>query len=185
MAKLNLLTMKEVADQLGVGIGTIRHLALTAQLSGFKIGREWRFRPEDVDIFLTKLLSKRNTPALPKPAAPMPPPAPVAKISNTAVIVTRHYGAVEWVRKHLPEYNDAPVIGFASKPEIMGKIVIGALPFRLACLALKVGIIELPNLSSDQRGTDLSAEDMEEAGARLVWYSVKRIAEESRPTKEK
>jgi putative CRISPR-associated protein (TIGR02620 family) len=146
-------------------------------LSGFKIGREWRFRPEDVDIFLTKLLTKRTTPAPPKPAAPIPPPAPVAKISDYAVIVTRHYGAVEWVRKHLPEYDDAPVIGFAARPEVMGKIVIGALPFRLAYLALKVGIIELPNLSSDQRGTDLSAEDMEEAGARLVWYSVKKIAE--------
>lgn len=49
-----LLTPEEVADHLKVSVKLIRALARTGKLRAAKVGRLWRFRPEDVDRFLNR-----------------------------------------------------------------------------------------------------------------------------------
>lgn len=87
------------------------------------------------------------------------------------VIVTRHAGAVEWLRRQgivgdvIRHVSDAA--------QISGRVVIGALPLHLAAEAERVGSIDLPGLTTDMRGKDLSPEEMDIAGATLRWYVVR------------
>lgn len=89
---------------------------------------------------------------------------------NNYVIVSRHAGAIEWLKR---QGITGEVISHVDDPaQIRGRIVIGNLPLHLAAEASIIGSIELPNLRPDQRGKDLTADEMEEADARLAWYAV-------------
>ena len=86
------------------------------------------------------------------------------------VIVTRHSGAVEWLRRQ-------GIVGdvlshVADAAEIAGKRVVGALPLHLAVHAAAVGSIDMPSLRPEQRGADLTPAEMDAAGASIQWYVV-------------
>lgn len=85
------------------------------------------------------------------------------------VIVTRHAGAVEWLAQR--GYT-GPVIEQATVEDVRGKAVIGNLPMHLAAEAAIVGNIDIPNLTREQRGQDLTPEEMRAAGAVLRWYAI-------------
>lgn len=85
------------------------------------------------------------------------------------VIITRHQGMVEWLRLRGIE---GEVIAHATKEDVIGKDVIGNLPLHLANVALSVTVVDMPNLSPDLRGQDLSPDQMDEAGATLRRYVV-------------
>lgn len=85
------------------------------------------------------------------------------------VIVSRHAGAIEWLRRHGIEGD---VIAQATPEDVQEAIVIGNLPLHLAALTARIGSIDLPNLAAADRGRDLSPEEMDAAGACLHWYSV-------------
>lgn len=53
----NLLTAKQVAEMLQWNPYTIVKKAEKGDLPGFKLGREWRFRPEDITAWIEE---KRN-----------------------------------------------------------------------------------------------------------------------------
>lgn len=95
-------------------------------------------------------------------------PEPAAE----TVIVSRHAGAIEWLaRRDIV----GEVIAQATPEDVRGRIVVGNLPLHLAALAVKVGSIDLPNLRADQRGRDLTPEEMDAAGAVIRWYSVAEV----------
>ena len=85
------------------------------------------------------------------------------------VIVTRHRGLVEWLRR---KGIEGEVIAHANADDVIGKDVIGNLPLHLASLALSVTVVDMPNLPPELRGQDLSPEQMDEAGATLRQYVV-------------
>lgn len=90
------------------------------------------------------------------------------------VIVTRHAGAIEWLRQRGIE---GEVIAQVASPEqIRGKVVVGALPLHLAAEAAEVVAIDMPRLSAEQRGKDLSPAEMDAAGATLSRYVVRRLS---------
>jgi len=88
------------------------------------------------------------------------------------VIVSRHAGAVEWLAQR---GITGRVISHAAPEDVRGNIVIGALPFHLAALALRVGAIDLPRLAAADRGRDLTPAGMDAAGAAIRWYEVKAV----------
>lgn len=89
------------------------------------------------------------------------------------IIVTRHEGAVEWLRtRHGVE---GLVIAHAAPDTVAGKIVYGILPLHLAALAAQVWSIDMPNLPAEFRGQELTPEQMDTAGACLTGYRVDRI----------
>jgi len=90
--------------------------------------------------------------------------------TESVVIVTRHAGAVEWLR--LRHGITGRVITHAEATDVADKIVIGVLPLHLAALAARVISIDLPGLRPDQRGKDLTPDEMDEAGATLEIYHV-------------
>lgn len=92
-------------------------------------------------------------------------------MKNEFVIVTRHEGAIEWLRRMGIEGN---VISHATESDVSGKVVIGVVPLSLAVHAVEVWAIDMPGLRIDQRGKDLSPEEMNEAGACLSKYKVSR-----------
>lgn len=100
-------------------------------------------------------------------------------------LVTRHKGAVDWVRRNgvcvdrLVDHLDVEEIA-------RGDMVIGVLPFHLAARVCARGArffslsLEVP---PDYRGQELDADDLERFGARLEEYRVERVAadEHARP----
>lgn len=100
--------------------------------------------------------------------APAPADLPV-------VIVTRHAGAVEWLRRHGVE---GEVVAQADAATVAGRVVVGALPLHLAALAAEVVAIDM-NLPPNLRGVDLTPEQMDECGATLRRYRVLALESET------
>lgn len=84
------------------------------------------------------------------------------------LIVSRHAGAIEWLRKHGIE---GEVVSHATEENVRGREVYGVLPLHLAALASRVYCIDM-QLAPEDRGRDLSAEEMEARGAHLCAYRV-------------
>lgn len=49
-----LLNIKQVQEILGVSERTVFRLIKDKKLEGFKVGREWRFEPSDIDNFISR-----------------------------------------------------------------------------------------------------------------------------------
>ena len=98
--------------------------------------------------------------------------AAMAATGPETVIVTRHAGLVEWLAQR---GITGAVLTQVKRSDIEGKIVVGALPLHLAALAAEVVAIDMPNLTAEQRGRDLTPAEMDEAGASLARYRVQRI----------
>lgn len=91
----------------------------------------------------------------------------------TAIIVTRHRGAVLWLAEQgIP----GEVIPHVDSPDqIRGRHVYGILPYHLAAEASLISVIDMPGLRPDQRGVDLEPEKMDDAGAVLRTYQVRVV----------
>lgn len=95
-----------------------------------------------------------------------------AALMPEVIIVTRHAGAVEWLKE---QGIEGEILAHVDNPEkIRGKICIGALPLHLAAEAVVVGTIDLPGLTPEQRGKDLTVQEMINAAAILRWYRVEQ-----------
>lgn len=90
--------------------------------------------------------------------------------------VTRHPGAIDWLKSqglscdHCVEHLDMAAIR-------TGDIIIGLLPAHLAADICDRGAIYLHlslDLKREQRGRELTAEEMSKAGARLEQLVVRR-----------
>lgn len=112
------------------------------------------------DEFFTML----RTGGLATPDSPVTAYA-IPKPVSENVIVTSHSGAIEWLRR---QGIEGDVIPRVSENMVRGKTVYGFLPPKLAQAAKKVIGVEIPYLPSDKVGLDLTADEMEEYGARLV-----------------
>lgn len=51
---MELLTVKEVSEIIKMDVETIRNFINREQLKAYKIGKEWRIKQEDLDIFIKK-----------------------------------------------------------------------------------------------------------------------------------
>ena len=92
-------------------------------------------------------------------------------MNEKRVIITRHDGAVEWLRQH---GIFGKVIAHASEADVIGKDVVGILPLHLAALANSVTAIVM-DLPPELRGKDITPEQMDDCGAKLVKYEVRRV----------
>jgi CRISPR-associated protein Csx16 len=88
------------------------------------------------------------------------------------VIVSRHQGLVDWLAQR---GIVGKVIAHATPDDVRGKDVIGNLPLHLASVALSVTVVDMPNLPPELRGQDLSPEQMDQVGATLSRYVVRKV----------
>lgn len=88
---------------------------------------------------------------------------------SDVVIVSRHPGAVEWLRE---QGLDGTVYPSVTEEDVRGRWVVGNLPLKYAVLARGVLAIEFDG--APPRGAEYGAEEMKAAGARLSAYFVSR-----------
>lgn len=88
------------------------------------------------------------------------------------IIVTRHAATVEWLREMGIE---AEVKSQVDVEDVQGKVVIGNIPFHLACETKEVYVVGFNNLPEGVRGYELSLEDMKRYGAFLQRYQVIKV----------
>lgn len=62
MSTDTLMGIKEVATYLKINQATAYHWAQAGRLPGIKIGRIWRFRREDIDLWLDENMRKTRPP---------------------------------------------------------------------------------------------------------------------------
>ena len=55
-----ILTLKEVAEYLKLAEKTAYRLAAEGKLPGFKVGGSWRFKREDIEIWISKQKTTSN-----------------------------------------------------------------------------------------------------------------------------
>ena len=95
----------------------------------------------------------------------------MAAKKNRPLIVSRHQGLVDWLKC---EGIEGEVVSHVSDPSILeGRRVFGVLPLFLAVHAASVTEVAMPSLRPEQRGKDLTIEEMDEAGAHLLTYVVR------------
>lgn len=94
----------------------------------------------------------------------------------TTYFVSRHQGAKDWAKQQgididqMVEHIDPDTIK-------QGDLVIGTLPIHLAAAVQENGgrYLHLTlNLPPELRGKELSAEDMKQAGAKLIEYKIRK-----------
>lgn len=88
------------------------------------------------------------------------------------LIVTRHTGAIEWLRRR---GITGDVVTHATADQVRGRHVVGVLPIFLAAYAASVTSIDVPNMPDNARGRELSADEMDAFGARLSRYVVREM----------
>lgn len=55
-----ILVLKEAAEYIQMPVPTFREYLARNEIKGAKIGKSWRFYPEDLDLFVKKHLRKTN-----------------------------------------------------------------------------------------------------------------------------
>jgi len=89
------------------------------------------------------------------------------------LIVTRHEGTVEWLKRR---GITGEVKASVTIDDIKGKHVIGALPAHIAQYALYMTSIDYA-CPFEKRGKNLTADELDELGAKLFDYKVIRVFE--------
>lgn len=90
--------------------------------------------------------------------------------NRSFLIVTRHAGLVAWLEARGIVGGSIP---HATAENVAGRAVIGALPLHLAALAASVTVVDMPGLTAEQRGRDLTPAEMDAAGASLSTFIVR------------
>jgi putative CRISPR-associated protein (TIGR02620 family) len=86
------------------------------------------------------------------------------------VIVTRHAALVQVLAED--HGITGRVVPHATEADIVGKVVVGILPFSLAAKAAKVGTLVL-DLPADLRGKELTAAEVRQYATNLEWFVVR------------
>jgi CRISPR-associated protein Csx16 len=90
------------------------------------------------------------------------------------VIVTRHAGALEWLKA---KGFEGTVVDHISAGDVQsGETIVGVLPITLVKQLLdkkcEVIVLQLPDVPKEMRGKELTADDMDRYGARLFRIKV-------------
>ncbi len=91
------------------------------------------------------------------------------------MIVTRHAGALDWLRAHHPEFKDCTVLAHARPEDLEGNRVVGVLPVHLATLCEEYWHLEM-SVPPEFRGTELTVSDMELFGCEIHQYVVEMVS---------
>ena len=92
-------------------------------------------------------------------------------------IVTRHKGAVEWLRKYHPEFKDAELCPHVKASELVGYRIVGVLPIPLAIMSSEYWHLNM-YVPKSKRGEELSCEEMEKYGCQITQYRIEVVPKE-------
>nr|BDI55091.1 MAG: CRISPR-Cas system-associated protein Csx16 [uncultured archaeon] len=92
------------------------------------------------------------------------------------IIVSRHAGAINWLKKHYPKFSNLKHLTHISEEEIKDRIIIGTLPVNLAVLAKEYWHLSM-NVPLEMRGKELTVEDMENFNCKIENYKILKIGD--------
>lgn len=101
--------------------------------------------------------------------------SPAAQLRRVCYFVSRHLGAIEWARRHHWGVRAVHVTHLDPHVVNPGDTVIGTLPIHIAAEVCERGACYLHlalDLVAEQRGSELSPEELDAANARLVPYRI-------------
>jgi len=90
------------------------------------------------------------------------------------ITISRHSGAIEWLKKYHPEFSNVQHFVQALPDDIRDKIVIGTLPINLAYLAKEYYHLSM-DIPLEMRGKELTVTDMEKCNCKLEHYKILKI----------
>lgn len=93
---------------------------------------------------------------------------------NWNLVVTRHQGLVDYLKKEKIVGDDIEVITHATVETVSGKNVIGVLPHSLSSLTLNFGEVPLA-LTPEMRGKELTCDDVAAIAGALSVYTVRKV----------
>ena len=100
--------------------------------------------------------------------------AALAAPFRSPLIVTRHQGLVDYLRRTFPEAAAYEVSPHAKADDVRGRVVIGVLPAHLAALTL--AHVEIPlDMTLVQRGAELDADEVARIAGPPRIYSVQGL----------
>lgn len=115
----------------------------------------------------------------------------MAKVNNiTKVIVSDHDGFIDWLEDHeVVDTNNTPCYKYVTEKktrytdempvsDLKNKHVYGNLPYHVACCAKYISMLYVPKVLRNKKIKEMTAEELEEAGAYLSTYEVKLIEEQ-------
>jgi len=89
------------------------------------------------------------------------------------LIVTRHSGAVRWLNSK--GINGINVYNLKEEDVEKDDVIYGVLPLQLVAIAVnkgaEVNLLTLPNIAYEDRGRELSPEEMDKAGVSILRVS--------------
>ncbi|RME05608.1 MAG: hypothetical protein D6812_02800 [Deltaproteobacteria bacterium] len=88
------------------------------------------------------------------------------------LVVTRHHGLVEYLRRQGIIDEDVPIVDHADVDMLAGKHVCGVLPLHLAAVCEAVLVIPLDDLPREMRGKELTADEVAQYAGPPTWYRV-------------
>lgn len=97
-----------------------------------------------------------------------------AELEPDILIVTRHAGLLEWLADRYGITGEV-IDHVDCWEQVCHRIVFGVLPLYLAAQADQIWVVDMPKMRADQRGADLTPDEMDDAGAELNCYSVAQL----------
>ena len=75
MIQTRYLSIQDVAKRFGVNVTTVYHLAQQGALPGFKVGNQWRFSQQMLDLWVAEQVAGKTRSGNPL----SPPPSPTGR----------------------------------------------------------------------------------------------------------
>ncbi len=97
------------------------------------------------------------------------------KKQHVDLVVTRHQGLVEYLRREGIVDDGVRVVPHATPEMLRGLRVCGVLPLSLAAECEAVLVVPLDDLPREMRGRELSADEVARYAGPPTWYRVDRI----------
>lgn len=93
---------------------------------------------------------------------------------SSYLVVTRHQALVDYLVEQGAVAPGSRVVEHATEDDVRGQHVVGVLPIHLAALAASVTMVPM-ELRPEQRGRELTLEEVRAAAGRLTRYVVREV----------
>jgi excisionase family DNA binding protein len=190
------LTASQVADQLGISIGSVYGAINSGDLVSLRVGKTYRIPVDCFTAWLDKITVPVSSPApapapqvrtipvsapsVPFPAQPKPDGVPLRRpteilmsdglpLPKIDLICLRHPGFAAWLKRH---GILAPMVDRATAAEVRNKNVIGSIPLELAMLTSRIFVIKFPAQNGPFNFPALNADDLDRMGAYVLELAI-------------
>lgn len=181
-ARRNGLRSKEMGDSVDTTLADIPDSKEWDKLSMPQLSSRGRKRKGDSNgTVVKKTVAKKKSATqseLPKDVEPVNIQPPMSKEpekqQKTIYVVTPFDGVAEWLK--LRHNIEGKRVKWVTKEMAQNGIIIGSvIPDHIKALCEMFGSVAVPFIKPDQKHQNLSPEELDSAGAKLIWYQTREV----------